>query len=339
MAISRRTLLAAAAAGASITPLFAREILFSSALGGTVPYLPYTSDSYFKSRVEAGPINQARTDAFHTFMKSFAEQKGINYPYINGLSGSSWGTVYAEGAATDPVWHLAGTMNSKVSSVLGVGKQGFHAPAYLGDILTGTSDSPFCVLDRVNGYTVFGGKASKKDASTINVLSAGITYHSSNGLDYRNPKTTDKRNFTGRGRISDSMAIRRDVVDAAIAGNTGLGHTLHLFLVETRSADGFCHPMTGCESGQVGFGAEGERVAIRKDVDLTTRNLSPFGLAIARTLQQHGAYIGDNAGRMSALKAQQTNTKQNPWAGLAVSQQALKGLTWDDFVVIERGWQ
>jgi hypothetical protein len=336
--IGRRTLFRIAAVGAGTIALLEYTDR-KTALAVTAPFLPYTADSFYKSRVSSAPVNQARTDAFHTFMKTFADQKGIAFPYINGLSGSSWGTVYAEGNATDPIWHLSGTLSSKVSSVLGVGKQGFHAPAYLGDILTGTSDSPFCVLDRASGYTVFGTKASKGGTSTINVGSGGITYHSSNGLNGTNPKTNDKRNFTSRGRISDAMVIRRDTVDAAIAGGTGLGHVLHLFIAESKSADGYCHPMTGAESSKVGFGAEGERIAIKPSVDLTTRNLSPFGLAVARTLQQNGAYIGDNAGRMSTLKAQQTNSHQNPWAGLTVSQTALKGLTWDDFVVIERGWQ
>ena len=56
--------------------------------------------------------------------------------------------------------------------------------------------------------------------------SAGITYHSSNGLHRSNPLSNDKRNSTSRGRISDAMVIRSDLVDHGIANNTDLGHVL-----------------------------------------------------------------------------------------------------------------
>jgi hypothetical protein len=94
------------------------------------------------------------------------------------------------------------------------------------------------------------------------------------------------------------------------------------------------------EESQSGWGAEGERIFIRKSVDLTTRGLSPFGLVIARTLQEHGCYLGDNAGRESTLKAAQTTAVSNPWAGLTVSDKVLLGkVTWADFDVASRGWQ
>ena len=349
MTMSRRMFLGAAAgvAASAITgtstvrawgsqlvePGFAASAATATAGTG---YLPYTADSFFKSKVAGAPIDATRTAAFRSFMKSFVDQKGTAYPTINGLSGSSWGTPFAIGTSSDPVWKLTGTLSSKVADLA---TTGFHAPDWLGSILTGTTDSPFCVLDMASGFTVFGGKASQTGTRTISVGSAGKTWHSSNGLHFKNPKSNDSRNFTSRGRISDSMVIRRDIVDKAIAGGTGLGHVLHLFLCETRSSDGYCSPMVSCEGNKAGWGAEGERIAIDQKVNLTTRGLSPFGLAIARTLQQHGAYIGDNAGKQSALKAEQASAARNPWSGLAVSQDALKGLTWDDFVVVPRGWQ
>jgi len=269
-------------------------------------------------------------------MKSYPDQKAKAYPSINGLTTSSWGTAFAVGTSADPIWTVKGGVNAKCGDL---GSIGFHAPDWLGTILTGTSDSPFCVLDMASGFTVFGTKAALTGTRTISVGSAGKTYHSSNGLHYKNPRTDDSRNFTSRGRISDAMVIRRDVTEAAMAKGTGLGHVLHLFLCETSSADGYCHPMVGCEGGKSGFGTEGQRIAIDPKVDVAKRGLSPFGLAIARTLQTNGAYIGDNAGRYSALKAEQVSGGRNPWAGLAVSPDALKGLTWDDFVVLPCGWQ
>ena len=73
-------------------------------------------------------------------------------------------------------------------------------------------------------------------------------------------------------------------------------------------------------------------------VDLTRRGLSPGGLVVARTLQQHGCYIGDNSGSASAVKAEQAGRTRDPWKGL-LRQNSLRGITWDDFVVLPRGWQ
>ena len=58
------------------------------------------------------------------------------------------------------------------------------------------------------------------------------------------------------------MVIRKDLVRHGVRHDTDLGHVLHLFLVETDSSRGFCHPMVGEESDKSGFGAEGERLAI-----------------------------------------------------------------------------
>ena len=62
---------------------------------------------------------------------------------------------------------------------------------------------------------------------------------------------------------------------------------------------------------------------------------------IARTLQSHGAYIGDNAGATgTTIKLEQTVAGvYEPWAGLdGISQDCLSGITWDDFVVVTPGW-
>ncbi len=296
------------------------------------PFLPYSTGSYFRTPATGLSPDPARTTAFHTFMRTHPDQRSYSYPRINGVGPNRWGTAYAMSTATDPLWKLTGAVPAFCSTL---STTGFHAPEWLGSVLTGTTDSPFCVVDLGSGFTVFGTKASVVAPHTISVQSAGITYHSSNGLHRSNPLSNDKRNFTSRGRISDAMVIRSDLVDYGIANNTDLGHVLHLFLVETRSSDGFSHPMTGCESGKLGFGAEGERIAISPTVDLSTRGLSPAGLVVARTLQRYGCYFGDNAGSQSALKAEQETSTRPVWKG-RLGQDSLAGLRWEDFVVLRR---
>jgi len=210
---------------------------------------------------------------------------------------------------------------------------GFHAPEWFGDVLTGTSDSPFVVIDRAQGWSVWGAKSRVVGEHLIEVGAAGLFEHASNGLDRRNPASTSALNFRSRGAIPDAMVIRRDLVNRGVATGGDLGHVLHLFLVETDSAAGYQHPMVGAESDKHGWGAEGQRIAIDQTVDLTTRGLSPEALVIARTLQRYGAYIGDNSGGPSALKAEQENGVRSVWDG-RLTADALKGLTWDDFIVL-----
>lgn len=310
------------------------------------PFIAYTADSFFKSRVDGkggrpvAPVDSARTSAFQHFMLSFPDQHTHSAPIIKGLpgSGSAWGTVYASGKSTDPVWKLTGSVPSQVAWLK---TQGFHAPSWLGKGLTGTSDSPFVVQDMVSGWSVWAAKAAPGANNTINVGAAGAFKHSSNGLDQRNPKhdAAGAGNYRSRGAIPDGMVIRRDLIDYGIANQTGLGHVLHMFMVETNKADGHCHPMVG-EETQSGWGAEGERIFIRSDVNLAARGLSPFGLVIARTLQQHGCYLGDNAGGPSTLKAEGTSAAHNPWTNLQVDTYALDHkVTWTDFAVAQKGWQ
>jgi hypothetical protein len=306
--------------------------------------LPYINNPFILDRVDVAgvPISTARTSEFINFMKTFADQQPKAYPMVRGVTGqvASWGTPWVKGQAGDPIWKLkANAGYSPDSRAAFLGTTGFHAPDTLGTLITGTADSPFAVFDAVGGFTIFGTVANVTATHEITCSAWGVTYHNTNGLSHDNPKSDGPNNITSRGRLSDAMAIRRDLVDAAIAGNTGIGHVLHLFITETNQSDGFCHPMTNFENKGFGFGAEGERLRIKPGVNLATRGMSPFGLAIARTLQQHGCYIGDNASKLSSLKAQQWLGSTNPWSGLAVSEDALVGTTWDDWEVVQQGWQ
>jgi hypothetical protein len=331
--LSRRSLLgvgglAVAAVGAG--PLIEPAAAAAGVPTGSAPFLPYGTDSYFRTPVAGLSSDPARTAAFRSFMATHPDQRSYAYPRICGTGANRWGTAYAMSTASDPLWKLTGIVPALCSSLTTVG---FHAPDWFGSVLSGTTDSPFCVVDLGSGFTIFGAKARVVAPRTISVQSAGITYHSSNGLHRNNPLSNDKRNFTSRGRISEAMVIRSDLVAHAITNNTDLGHVLHMFLAETSSSDGCRHPMVACEGGKYGFGAEGERIAIDPTVDLTNRGLSPAGLVVARTLQRFGCYFGDNAGRESTLKAEQETLTHPVWSG-RLGLDSLAGLRWDDFIVL-----
>jgi len=300
-------------------------------------YQPYTADSFFHSRVDGGnvPVDAVRTTQFHDFMATHPDQSAVTWPKLN-LS-TDWAMSYDYGTADDPIWRLAGG-NTGSSKLQVLTTQGFHMDdAVASTIPIGAQDRAGVIIDTVFGYTVqFADAVPNFATRTITVSNAGIMWHSSNGLDYRNPRSNDARNQVNRGRIPDAMIVTPEELDRAVAAGTGVGHVLHLFLVETNSADGFAHPMIGAESLNYGFGAEGERIRIKPDVDLAARGLTGHALAIARTLQQNGAYIGDNSGSSTQIKLSQASR----YPGSNLSTDAFRGrLFWTDFEVVARGWQ
>jgi hypothetical protein len=323
--------MAAAAVGALGTSAW---LPGSAASAAVVPFLPYSATSFFKSKVTGSPVDAARTSAFKSFMRTHAEQRAIPWPKVN--VNPDWASTHCLGKASDPIWKLTGG-NTNIARLSIARTQGFHmSDATAALFPTGTQDRPGVMVDQVFGYTVqFADGVVNKANRTIAVSNAAVFWHTSNGLDYRNPKSNDSRNMSSRGRIIDSQVIRPDLLAAGIANGTGLGHVLHLFFVETKTANGVCHPMTGSEGDKAGFGAEGERIAIRADVNLVRRGLTGGALVLARTLQTHGAYIGDNSGSSSQLKGQ-----SGGYPGTNVSTDCLKGkISWDDFYVLPKGWQ
>jgi hypothetical protein len=314
--------------------------------GGTVarPYLAYGERSFFQSELVDAPVDVSLTRQFRSFMRSHPDQKGVDYPKIRGTEGNRWGMVHDLSDCSDPVWKLqptarAGTAaNPAAWQRLTVKGRGFHANAALGSWLTGTSDSPLVVIDRCSGISVWAAKAAKGNGRVISVGSFGAFKHSSNGLDRRNPRSNSHRNERSRGVIPDSMLIRRDLMKYAVAHNSDLGHVLEIFFVETDSSAGYARPMVNMESGKFGFGAQGTRIAISPTVRLARRHCSPEGLVLARTLKRYGGYLGDNAGSATSIKAEQETPTHAVWRGSLTADELRGCITWDDFVVIKKGW-
>lgn len=299
--------------------------------------LPYSADSFFKSRVTQAPIDAARTTSFRAFMARHPDQggAGITWPKVN--VNPDWAMSYHVGKASDPIWKLTGG-NTTDSRLTLLRTQGFHMADSVADTFpTGNQDRPGVMVDNAFGYTVqFADAVVNKATRTITVSNAALFWHDSNGLDYRNPKSDSTKNFSSRGRIPDAMVIRRDALDTAMTNNTGLGHVLHLFFVETNTAEGVVHPMVGDESAKAGWGAEGERIRLDPSINLVDRGLTGAALAVARTMQENGMYLGDNSGSSSQIKASQPQH----YLGTNLATDVFRGkISWNDFQVVQKGWQ
>ncbi len=299
----------------------------------------YTSDAYLYSRANQFTVNPTRTAEFHTFMANHPDQRSITYPKINGIVPENmWGTTYhrAGKRSSAPIWRATGAAVRDKTAILGT--QGIHVlDAVFTRVPTGTQDRPMLVIDDAFGYTAFMADVVPDFATrTFQVSSCGITWHGSNGLDYRNPLSDDPRNFASRGRLHDALVISPAAIKRVAKNGTGLGQVLQLFFVETNEDDGCVHPMVGYETGpeKQGWGAEGERLAIRADVDLIARGLTGEAWALARTLQTHGCYIGDNSGSSSQLKGEQASKTYLPYAGTNITPDCLKPLNWTDWEVL-----
>jgi hypothetical protein len=295
--------------------------------------LPYGADSYFQSRVEAATVDAAQTAAFRNFMATNVDQKAVTWPKINlnpGWSGHNH--ISAQG---DPVWKL-GSGGGTDSRLDVLRTQGVHlADAVWQTVPTGTQDRLLVVRDGINGYTMQCADVAviSSAARTFSASNCGIFWHSSNGLDYRNPLSDDARNFTSRGRIPDAMQVPRYELDEAVAAGTGVGHVLHLFFVATDGTGNPCfvHPMVGCEQRQTGWGKEGTQLRISPTVDLAARGLTGAALALARTLQQNGTYLGDNSGSATQIKVGPPADYQ----GTNLATDAFQGkISWTDFEVV-----
>jgi hypothetical protein len=301
---------------------------------GNGPFLPYTADSFFRRQLpDVTPISPENAR-----LVAFARSANPDpYLKIRGAHGVGWGIAYAEADCSDPVYRIgSGTLPASQAHLRDVG---FHAPASVWQDIPPNADAPFLVVDRCGtsarpgGLSVWGA-GTKVSGSTVTVAYGGSFSHDSNGLDRRNPLSNSQLNERSRGVIPDSMLVRLDALDHAIRADTGLGYVLEVFWVETDSSAGVGHPMVGAESGKSGAGAEGQRFRIKPGVDLASRpGCGPVGLAIARTLQQHGAYIGDNSGSGSGIKTEQNAN----YPGLDAD--SLRGcMTWDDIEFLPLGW-
>jgi hypothetical protein len=303
--------------------------------------LPYSADSFFKSRVDGAgvPVSSTLTTEMRHFMSTFAEQAAVTWPKVNLNPGWSGHNYVHRSGDTAPVWKLASNTGGTSDSRLGIVRtQGVHIKDSAWDTVpSGDQDRLLVLQDHVFGYTVqCADVVPNKAARTWTASNCGIMWHSSNGLDHRNPQSDDERNYSSRGRLLDAMQIPRAELDRAVANGTGVGHVMHLFWVATEVSDGFSSPMVGNESNTPGWGGEGWRMRIAPSVNLVNRGLTGACLAIARTLQENGGYIGDNSGSSTQLKV----GPPEDYVGTNLATDCMKGkVSWNDFEVVQPGWQ
>jgi hypothetical protein len=296
----------------------------------------YSADAWVRTPLPAGVPVDSDSAAGIAFINA---RDPHPYPYIRGIS-DSWGMPFAVSTCADPVWTLVGTVQAANAFLK---TEGFHAPADFADRLTGTSDSPMTVIDTCGvpsmplGLAVWGYGAARGTASLTIRVTAGSAFDiRSNGLDGRNPESTNPLNRGPRGNIVGDSLIRNAAVQEGLTGANGgtLGYRPEMFWWETNTADGHVFPLVKHEKGKSGWGPVGIIIRVKPSWVAPSGCTGP-ALVIARTLQVYGAVIGDNAGKGgSGIKAEQGNP-------LPEMSETMLGacITWNDMEFVQRGWR
>jgi hypothetical protein len=309
------------------------------------PFIPYGPNSFLRTPLGSNwPVDSDSANGIAWYMAHDAADQ----PKFNGVDGNQWGSAFAIGKCSDPIYKFpAGTkLNSSAQNFLM--SEGFHAPEGWTNNMASNNDAPIEIIDtcgvpaRPNGFSVWAANVAyagnhmlkTNPLSNSGSIVAGSFSHDTNGINKGVQHSNDTRGFneTSRGIIPDSITIRDDLLRYGMSGgnNGTLGHVLEMFSVGTNSAMGVYPPMLNAENGQSGYGAEGERIAL-KPTWKPPSTCTGAPLVVARTLQVYGVYIGNNSGSGSGIKVQQNST-------LLHTHDLAKCFTYNDMAFVQRGW-
>lgn len=297
------------------------------------------------------PASQAPSSDNAYFVSWLKAHEPANFWKIRGAGTNAYGEPFAVGRCTDPVFKFASTATLPTGQGF-LKTEGFHAPQAMFQHAAANNDQPFVAMDscgvasRPAGFTVWGANVHydgtlvlKSATTTGGNLTGGSFDWRTNGLDSRNPESNAAAgvNSVSRGRPPDAMFIRDYLLTHPAADGT-IGYSPEVFFIETNSSAGFQSPMIGAESGQAGCGgsahpticAEGQFVRI-KPTKVFPSTCSGAALVLARTLQIHGAFLGDNSGSGSGFKAEQGTT-------VLTTNSLSPCMTLDDLQIMPKGY-
>ena len=145
---------------------------------------PTARDSYFRSTILGAAVDAAAHRDLPRFMRTHPEQN-YRYPRINGVEDNEWGTAYAMGGPRMPVWRLVGEHNPKAERPV-------HATASTrrngwGRCSPAPTTHPCASSTAPRASPCSAPTPSRSGGDRIRATAAAVTYHSSNGLDHRNP--------------------------------------------------------------------------------------------------------------------------------------------------------
>ena len=291
------------------------------------PYRAFTATSYWNTPLPVDAPVSRRSQKILAFIMRKATTP---YVHLAGANDSGqWGNPIYWAKSDDPTYNVG---NSCV----------FDRPPEFASIRIPrgakpdpSSDSGMTIYD-LDKSIVYGLHKARYNDSKDKWRACGgsVYYLASNGLDGGLRRSDEKRNQGHRGVPPSTFAVRyEEVQDGAIE------HVLKVAVPLTKCKHVF--PMVNDECGTRKKNAppEGARIRINPSVDLSSINLSPEALTVAKTLQKYGAVIGDQSGGPISLKLENTvaEGRGQLWAGTLTSN-ALAEIPLSSFEVVRLGY-
>lgn len=311
----RRWTIALAAAIASLTAA-ALPVGAQPSAAEVAPLSAFAATSWWNT-----PLGNAPVDPNSARYIADSQLSSHSQDYLR-FSIGAWGAPVYHAAATDPVVTV---VPSKYGNPVTVRIPVAARPQP-------TSDAEMTVFDPTSNQVVGLWRAAY-DAITGSWTAGGVDRYllDSDGL----AKKAGGPSANG-GHRGISAAYRGVRQDELLSGR--INHRLEIFWWATAPAtpEGAraYWPMTNSEQGKGGIVPEGIVVRIKPSVDLSTRNLSPAALVVARALQTYGAVVGDNSGTGNNLKLQSNVS----WTGLLTAD-SLASVPWSDYEFVKGGYR
>jgi hypothetical protein len=270
------------------------------------PYRAFSSSSYWNTPLPPDAPADQHSNRIIAFIQQTATSQYLRLAGAN--SAGNWGNPIYWASADDPAYTVRNSCPYSQPPEFA----SIRIP--LGARPDPTSDSAMTVYDLSKDVVYAFHRASYSTATDEWTACGGAVYYlASNGLHGDLRRSDEDRNRGHRGAPPPTFAVRYDEVQ-----HGSIEHVLKIAVPRTKCTHVF--PMINDECGTLEKYAppEGTRIRIKPSIDLSTFDLSPQAMTIARALQEYGAVIGDQSGGPASLKLENTVAEGHGdlWTGL-----------------------
>jgi len=318
----------------------------------------FTADSYWRTPLpDNAPVHANSATILHYIAVDGPNYEGssADNTYLN-LTNTTWACPVYWAKPGDPEYHVPWT-----------GYPANRPPEHdtvripYGAVPTSNSDSQFVLFDVERGY-VSTFQAATYDAGNDTWTTSGgsIAYLASNGLERRvtaapwhEGSDDDRNRGSQRGNHGAAFYVGWEMLKNAAANGGDCGH-IHKIALGSFFREDYIAPTVGSD-GKMPLSSpwydeapkNGTRMRIKPSVVLTGKGLSNSALALARTLQKYGVYLGDSSGSTTNLKMENLSTRDDvvaavnaTWATVGIASDTLSifPFTRDWEVISETYW-
>lgn len=159
--------------------------------------------------------------------------------------------------------------------------------------------------------------------------------------------STNQGIFPGAfGATATGLAMTPGVISLEEFRRGRIDHAMYLAIIEPARWPNFSWPAnrTDGHSTDPNALAEGQRIRVDPELDLTTIPMTPVARMVAEAAQKYGFVVTDRAGAVAVVtesgNAEKARTGKNPWDGMLAGPdyQALQGFPWEHIQVLPKNY-